>query len=223
MTSLNVDRVIKIPDDYEGLKKEHFCVPKHYEDSIANILITHGTIQDRIEKLAKDVFYDVYQVEEPLHVICVLKGGYKFFSDLLDKMNGLNSNHSDGSVPFSVDFIRLKSYENDQSSGEIKIIGLDNLDSLQGKNVLIVEDIIDTGRTMKKLLNTLKKYEPKSVKVACLLRKRTPLSSGYIPDYVGFEIPDKFVIGYALDYNEYFRDLLHICVISSHGIDKYKV
>ena len=127
------------------------------------------------------------------------------------------------------------------------------MDNLAGKNVLIVEDIIDTGRTMKKLLNTIMKYlmsshcpalyycrryKPKSVKVACLLRKRTPLSSGYIPDYVGFEIPgesvlsaesfslilllDKFVVGYALDYNEYFRDLMHICEISPLGIEKYK-
>ena len=99
-------------------------------------------------------------------------------------------------------------------------------------------------RTMTKLLNTVAKYKPKSVKVACLLRKRTPFSSGYIPDYVGFEIPgirkncdsnmflpnyyfikwflDKFVIGYALDYNEYFRDLMHICVISEEGIERYK-
>merc|ERR1711872_727992 len=68
----------------------------------------------------------------------------------------------------------------------------------------MAEDIIDTGRTMKKLLNTLNKHGPKSLKTACLLRKRTPLSSNYVPDYVGFEIPDKFVIGYALDYNEYF-------------------
>lgn len=94
----------------------------------------------------------------------------------------------------SVDFIRVKSYENDQSSGEINIIGLDKLDNLTGKNVLIVEDIIDTGATMRKLLATLSKYKPKSVRVACLLRKRTPKSSGYIPDYVGFEIPGRAFI-----------------------------
>jgi len=224
MASLDLDRVVKISDDYEGLPTHLFCVPKHYEDCVGNILITHGTIQDRIEKLARDIFYDFYnQGKEPVHAICVLKGGYKFFSDLLDKVNALNSNHADGSVPMSVDFIRLKSYENLSSSGEVNIIGLDNLDCLEGKNILIVEDIIDTGKTMNKLLNTLEKYKTKSVKVACLLRKRTPLSSGYIPDYVGFEIPDKFVVGYALDYNEYFRDLLHICVISQKGIEKYKV
>jgi len=223
MASLNLSRIINIPDDYEGHNTDLFCIPKHYEDSVGNVLLPHGMIQDRIEKLARDIFYDMLnQDKEPLSTICVLKGGYKFFSDLLDKVNSLNSNHSDGSVQVSVDFIRLKSYENDKSSGEINIVGLDRMESLEGKNVLIVEDIIDTGRTMKKLLYTISKLNPKSVRVACLLRKRTPLSSGYAPDYVGFEIPDKFVVGYALDYNEYFRDLMHICVISENGIQKYK-
>ena len=98
---------------------------------------------------------------------------------------------------------------------------MDDLNVLKGKNILIVEDIIDTGRTMKRLLAELAKYEPKSMTVACLLRKRTPLSDGYIPQHVGFEIPDKFVVGYALDYNEYFRDLAHICAINEHGKVKF--
>ena len=100
--------------------------------------------------------------------------------------------------------------------------GVDAEKDLANKNVIIFEDIIDTGRTIHKLLNTLKKYQPKSVAVAALLRKRTPLSSGFVPNYVGFEIPDKFIVGYALDYNEYFRDLEHICEISDHGKEKYK-
>jgi len=222
MASLNLQNCINIPDDYEGYRTSLFCIPNHYTDAVGSVLIPHGMIQDRIEKLGRDVFYDMLSCDrEPLHALCVLKGGYKFFADMLDKVNSLNSNHSEGSVQVSVDFIRVKSYENDQSTGEINIIGLDNLDNLAGKNVLIVEDIIDTGRTMKKLLNTIMKYKPKSVKVACLLRKRTPLSSGYIPDYVGFEIPDKFVVGYALDYNEYFRDMSHICIINDVGKKKY--
>jgi hypoxanthine phosphoribosyltransferase len=108
-----------------------------------------------------------------------------------------------------------------RSTGDVQIIGMDDLGVLKGKNVLIVEDIIDTGRTMKQLLATLNRHEPKSVNVACLLRKRTPLSDGYAPHYVGFEIPDKFVVGYALDYNEYFRDMNHICAINDHGKEKY--
>jgi len=223
MTSLNLKNCINIPDGYNGYNTDLFCIPNHYVDAVGNVLIPYGMIQDRIEKLGRDVFYDMLSTgREPLHALCVLKGGYKFFSDMLDKVNSLNSNHSEGSVQVSVDFIRVKSYENAQSTGEINIIGLDKLDNLTGKNVLIVEDIIDTGATMRKLLYTINKYNPKSVKVACLLRKRTPKSSGYIPDYVGFEIPDKFVVGYALDYNEYFRDLMHICEISPQGIEKYK-
>jgi len=223
MASLNLDRCLNIPDDYKGYQTNLFCIPNHYEDSISNVMIPYGMIMDRIEKLARDCFYDMLAVDrEPLHALCVLKGGYKFFADMLDKINSLNSNHSEGSVQVSVDFIRLKSYENDRSSGEVNIIGLDNLDSLAGKNVLIVEDIIESGRTMQKLLTTITKYNPKSVKVACLLRKRSPNSDMYIPDYVGFEIPDKFIVGYALDYNEYFRDLMHICEISQVGKLKYK-
>ncbi|XP_078068105.1 hypoxanthine-guanine phosphoribosyltransferase [Mustelus asterias] len=153
--------------------------------------------------------------------LCVLKGGYKFFADLLDYIKALNRN-SDQSIPMTVDFIRLKSYCNDQSTGEIKVIGGDDLSTLTGKNVLIVEDIIDTGKTMQTLLSMLQDYKPNMVKVVSLLVKRTPRSVGYRPDFVGFEVPDKFVVGYALDYNEYFRDLNHICVISEKGMEKYK-
>lgn len=89
------------------------------------------------------------------------------------------------------------------------------------QNLLIVEDIIDTGATMVQLLKKLETFAPKSVKVTSLLIKKTPKSNGYIPDYVGFSIPDEFVVGYALDYNEYFRDLDHICVISVSSQKKH--
>ncbi|KAJ8788782.1 hypothetical protein J1605_005078 [Eschrichtius robustus] len=90
-------------------------------------------------------------------------------------------------------------------------------------NVLIVEDVVGTGRTMKALLGSIEKYKPNMIKVASLLVKRTPRSDGFRPDYAGFEIPNLFVVGYALDYNEYFRDLNHICVINEHGKEKYRV
>lgn len=81
------------------------------------------------------------------------------------------------------------------------------MSNIKGKNVLIVEDIIDTGKTMVKLLKTMEKYSPKTVRVCSLLVKRTPRSNGFLPDYAGFSIPEKFVVGYALDLNEHFRDL----------------
>uniref|UniRef100_A0A5F8H395 Hypoxanthine-guanine phosphoribosyltransferase n=1 Tax=Monodelphis domestica TaxID=13616 RepID=A0A5F8H395_MONDO len=104
--------------------------------------------------------------------------------------------------------------QNDQSTGDIKVIGGDDLSTLTGK------DIIDTGKTMQTLLSLVKQYNPKMVKVASLLVKRTPRSVGYRPDFVGFEIPDKFVVGYALDYNEYFRDLNVSNALIFHNISE---
>ncbi|XP_033640066.1 hypoxanthine-guanine phosphoribosyltransferase-like isoform X1 [Asterias rubens] len=211
---------IKIEDDYNGYDLKMFCVPRHYEQDLESILIPYGVISDRTERLARDIVNDMGQ--DALVVLCVLKGGYKFCSDLLDYIKALNRN-SERSVQLRVDFIRLKSYENDKSTGEIKVVGSDNLSDLKGKDVLIVEDIVDTGNTMKRLLKLIAEHNPSSVKVASLLVKRTPRSVGYRPDYIGFEVPDKFVVGYALDYNEYFRDLSHICIINDNGKKKYAI
>lgn len=115
----------------------------------------------------------------------------------------------------------MKSYVDDKSTGNVTVVGLDSMECLKGKNLLIVEDIIDTGRTMAALLEHLKTFEPNEIKVASLFVKRSPGSSGYRPDYCGFEIPDKFVVGYALDYNDHFRDLSHVCTISNQGKQKY--
>ncbi|KAG5194008.1 hypothetical protein JEQ12_020369 [Ovis aries] len=193
-----------ISDDEPGYDLDLFCIPNHYAEDLEKVFIPHGLIMDRTERLARDVMKEMGG--HHIVALCVLKGGYKFFADLLDYIKALNRN-SDRSIPMTVDFIRLKSYCNDQSTGDIKVIGGDDLSTLTGKNVLIVEDIIDTGKTMQTLLSLVKKHKPKMVKVASLLVKRTPRSVGYRPDFVGFEIPDKFVVGYALDYNEYFRDL----------------
>ncbi|KAK9393630.1 hypoxanthine-guanine phosphoribosyltransferase [Crotalus adamanteus] len=202
----------QIGDDEQGYDLDLFCIPKHYADDLEKVYIPHGLIMDRTERLAREIMKGMGG--HHIVALCVLKGGYKFFADLLDYIKALNRN-SDKSIPMTVDFIRLKSYCNDQSTGDIKVIGGDDLSTLTGKNVLIVEDIIDTGKTMQTLLSLLQQYNPKMVKVASLLVKRTPRSVGYRPDFVGFEVPDKFVVGYALDYNEYFRDLNHICVINS--------
>uniref|UniRef100_A0A8C8MC06 Hypoxanthine phosphoribosyltransferase n=1 Tax=Oncorhynchus tshawytscha TaxID=74940 RepID=A0A8C8MC06_ONCTS len=201
----------QIPDDEKGYELDLFCVPKHYEEDLDRVIIPHGLIMDRTERLARDIVRDMGG--HHIVALCVLKGGYKFFSDLLDYIKALNQN-CDKSVPLTVDFIRLKSYCNDQSTNSVKVIGGDELSTLTGKNVLIVEDIVETGRTMETLLSLLSECNPKMVKVVSLLVKRTPRGSGYRPDYMGFEVPDWFLVGYALDYNEYFRDLGHICILN---------
>lgn len=204
------------PDDYKGYSVDFFCIPKHYEEALECILIPSGIVQDRVERLARDIIEDFGPGQ--IVVLCVLKGGYKFFTDLLDKMKVFVQNRI---IQIKLDFIRLKSYQDDQSSGRIQVIGGDNLD-LAGKNVLIVEDIIDTGKTIQKLLSILKDHNPNKIKVASLLVKRTKENTSYRPDYCGFEVPGSmFVVGYAIDYNEYFRDLNHICVVNDYGKKKF--
>lgn len=221
MSKVEKESFIKIPDNYTAYPVDKFCIPKHYEDDIESIVIPNGLVHDRIERLARDIFENLDH-SKPLACLCVLKGGYQFFSDLQSMIQNLNAN-SNKSCQMSLDFIRLKSYEDDRSTGNVRVIGSDDLSSLAGKNVLIVEDLIDTGRTMQKLLNHLDQFNPYSVNVCTLLVKRTTRSIGYRPDYVGFEIPDQFIVGYACDYNEYFRDLKHICIISDVGKEKYSL
>uniref|UniRef100_A0A3P9AMS1 Hypoxanthine phosphoribosyltransferase n=1 Tax=Esox lucius TaxID=8010 RepID=A0A3P9AMS1_ESOLU len=206
---------LQIPDDEKGYELDVFCVPKHYEEDLDRVIIPHGLIMDRTERLARDIVRDMGT--HHIVALCVLKGGYKFFADLLDYIKALNQN-SDKSVPLTVDFIRLKSYCNDQSTNSVKVIGGDELSTLTGKNVLIVEDIVETGKTMETLLSLLSEYKPKMVKV--YVKSQSVRLS--LPD-IGFEVPDSFLVGYALDYNEYFRDLSHICILTEGAKEKYKV
>ncbi|XP_051007200.1 phosphoribosyltransferase domain-containing protein 1 [Acomys russatus] len=213
-------RGVVLTDNWPGYDLDLFTYPQHYYGDLESVFIPHGIIVDRIERLAKDIMKDIGYHD--ILVLCVLKGGYKFCADLVEHLKNISRN-SDQFVSMKVDFIRLKSYKNDQSMGEMQIIGSEDLSTLSGKNVLIVEDVVGTGRTMKALLSSIEKYKPNMVKVASLLVKRTARSDSFRPDYAGFEIPDVFVVGYALDYNEYFRDLNHICVINEHGKEKYRI
>ncbi|XP_024613600.1 LOW QUALITY PROTEIN: hypoxanthine-guanine phosphoribosyltransferase-like [Neophocaena asiaeorientalis asiaeorientalis] len=208
-----------VNDDEPGYDLDVYCIPNRYAEDLEKVFILHGLIMDRTERLARDVMKEMGG--HHIVALCVLKGGYKFFADLLDYIKALKRN-SDRSIPMTVDFSRLKSYCNDQSTGDIKVIGGDDLSTLTGKNVLIVEDIIDAGRTVQTLLSLVKQHNPQMLKVASLPVKRTPQSAACRPDFVGFEIPDRFVVGYALDYNDYFKDLNRVCVISETGKGKYQ-
>ncbi|KAJ3209933.1 hypoxanthine phosphoribosyltransferase 1 [Entophlyctis luteolus] len=202
-----------------ALPKEAFVLPAHYEDDVDSVLIPHGLIINRIDKIAQDIAKD-YQ--GPIVACCVLKGASVFYADLMNALRKTRT--SDGaSVQFSYEFARVKSYHNTESTGQVHIsLSEEELQAYRNKHLLIVEDIIDTGITMVALLDRLKKYEPASVKVVSMLVKNTKKSNGYEPDYWGFRIPNKFVIGYGLDYNEVFREMEHICIISERGIQRYK-
>ncbi|XP_054162690.1 hypoxanthine-guanine phosphoribosyltransferase-like [Oppia nitens] len=219
---------ITISDNFDGYPLESFNINPYLATNLDRVLIPGGFIQDRIERLACDIAIDL--ADEPFVALCVLKGGYVFFNDLLDKIRHFYRYRYASQTPnettdlaqqMKVEFIRLKSYENERSTSDLKVIGIESLESLRGKNVLIVEDIIDTGKTMVRLLELLKGYNLKTIRVTSLFVKRTPLSNGYTPDYVGFNIPNKFIVGCNMDYNEYFRDLNHVCVMSEIGKQKY--
>nr|CAH8855669.1 unnamed protein product [Trichobilharzia regenti] len=155
-------------------------------------------------------------------LMCVLKGGFKFLGDLVEVLE--RTIRARGTLlPMSVEFVRVKSYVNDVSTHEPILTGMEDPSEYKNKDILIVEDIIDTGRTIKKLLNYMGTLSTRSVKVASLLVKRTQDGVNYRPEFAGFEVPDRFVVGYALDYNEHFRDLHHICVINETGQQKFSV
>ncbi|XP_017278059.1 phosphoribosyltransferase domain-containing protein 1b [Kryptolebias marmoratus] len=211
---------IVIGDDWPGYSLDLFSYPAHYSGDLDCVIVPHGVIMDRTERLARNIMDDLG--DHHIVVLCVLKGGYQFCADLVDQIKALSCT-SEHTILMRVHFIRLKSYLNDQSTEDLHILGAEDLSFLTGKNVLIVEGIVGTGKTMETLLKHVEAFRPKMIKVAGLLVKRVQNRSARVPDYVGFEIPNRFVVGYALDYNEYFRDLNHICVISDSGKKKYKI
>lgn len=158
-------------------------------------VISEQEIQNRVKELGKEIS-QVYQ-NEPLVVICTLKGAFLFFSDLVRQI----------STPHEIDFVRVASYGNSDSSSQTISFTKDIELNVEGKHVLIVEDIIDTGLTMEFLLHQLNARKAKSIKVATLISKKARREKSIPIDFVGFYINDGFIVGYGLDYAEKYRSL----------------
>lgn len=162
------------------------------------VLIDEQTLQNRLYELAKQIEKD-YEGKE-LTLVCILKGSTFFTVDLAKKIN----------KKLKLEFMQVSSYGTEKiSSGNINL-KLDLPDTIEGENLLIVEDIIDTGRTLSYLIKHLKQKNPASIKLCTLLDKPERREYDVKVDYVGFEIPDKFVIGYGLDDKEFCRNLPYI-------------
>lgn len=159
-----------------------------------DVFISKEQIAARIEEMARDISED-YQGKELL-VICILKGAFIFCADLVRKLN----------IPVDIEFMSVGSYEGTESTGEVKI-NLDLKADIKNRDILILEDIVDTGITMNALLNILEKRGPKSIKLASLFFKPARIRKCVNVDYLGFEIEDKFIVGYGLDYNGAYREL----------------
>lgn len=167
------------------------------------VLISEEEIALRIEALGKAITNDFEN--EDLVVICVLKGAFMFCSDLIKKINR----------PLKLEFISLSSYgDATQSSGNVRL-DMDITANIEGKNVLIVEDIVDSGLTIKTLMEMMSVRKPRTVKLASLLFKPSKLKHNVKIDYLGFEIEDKFVIGFGLDYAGRYRELPYIGVLNA--------
>lgn len=163
--------------------------------------ISRENINARIKELGEEITRDCAG-KMPLF-LCVLNGAFPFASDLFRASEGIDA---------EIAFIRLKSYEGTSSTGKVRqMLGLEK--DLTGRTVIIVEDIVDTGNTIHNLIDTLKEKNPSDIKIATLLFKPEALEKPVKPDYVGFEIPKKFIIGFGLDINEKARDLNDIYVL----------
>lgn len=168
-----------------------------------SVFLSAGRIKKKVKSLAKKISRD-YAGKEVL-VVSVLKGSVIFFSDLIRSLK----------INCGVDFISVSSYKGTESSGEIRFIA-DLKESPKGKNILLVEDIIDSGCTLDYLKKNLLARKAASVRVCVLLDKKTARKTGIKVDYRGFNIPDKFVVGYGLDYNEQFRGLPYIGILDNN-------
>ena len=168
-------------------------------DEQIEILISESEIKARINHLAKEIS-DIYKKSDQLVVIGLLRGSFIFIADLVRQMN----------LPVEVDFITVSSYGNEmESSRQVRIIK-DLETSIKNRDVLVVEDIIDTGHTLAQVLQIMQTRKPKSLSVCTLLNKPSRREIEVTVRWTGFDIPDEFVIGYGIDYAQQGRNLPHI-------------
>lgn len=165
------------------------------------VLLTEEEVDDRIKAIGEQVSKDY--ADKQVHLVCVLKGGSFFMCELAKRIT----------VPVSLDFMAVSSYgATTKSSGVVKIVK-DLDETIKGKDVLVVEDIVDSGRTLSYLLEMLKSREPASLRLCTLLDKPDRRVVPVNVDYTGFQIPDEFVVGYGLDYAQRYRNLPYIGVV----------
>ncbi len=171
------------------------------KENVGEVLITAEEIEKKTEELACQIAAD-YKGKDLL-LVCVLKGGLMFLADLMRHIR----------LPLEIDFMAVSSYgDRTESTGVVRIL-MDLETNIQGRNVLIVEDIIDTGRTLNYITQNLRTRRPASLRICTLLNKTARRVLDITIDYVGFEIPDEFVIGYGLDYGEIYRNLPFVGVL----------
>ena len=178
------------------------------EENILKVLITEEQIKQRIEELGAELSRE-YEGKDPVS-LGVLKGGVVFYADMIRKIT----------VPCQMDFMTLSSYKGTKSTGST-VVKQDLSVDIKGRHVLILEDIFDTGNSLNFTYNYLLSKEPASVKICTLLDKPERRKPGItlVPDYIGFTIPNEFVVGYGLDFNEHYRNLPYVGVLKPEAYE----
>ena len=172
-----------------------------YRQFLSEILVTEEALQKRIVELGAQISQD-YQGQD-LHLVCILRGGVIFLTDLMRHIT----------VPHTIDFMAVSSYGSErQTTGKVRIT-LDLKEDISNRNVLLVEDIVDSGYTIASVLDMLKTRHPQNLKVCTMLDKPERREVEVPIDYCGFVIPNKFVFGYGLDMDEYYRNLPFIATV----------
>ncbi len=170
---------------------------------VPDVLISEDKLKARVQEMASEILFD-YRGKE-ITAVCVLKGSFIFYADLIRKLE----------LPMTCEFVGLSSYgDKTTSSGEVKVT-LDLNEPIQGKHVLVIEDIVDSGITIDYLMTNLKARKPASIRVCSLLVKPEAIQTQIEVDYVGFKIGREFVVGYGLDYAGKFRQLPYIGVLEN--------
>ena len=172
------------------------------QDKIS-VLIPEEKVNAKIKELGEQISRD-YEGKE-VHIICILKGGVFFACELAKRIT----------VPVSLDFMQVSSYGNQTKSTGVVRIKKDLDDTMEGKHVIIAEDIIDSGKTLHYLIPVLEQRNPASIKLCAMLNKPDRREVDVKIDYLGFDIPDEFVVGYGLDYAQKYRNLPYIGVVDS--------
>ena len=177
-------------------------MPAAYDKVLQEILIDEASLKNRVAELGAQISQD-YAKTRPLLMICVLKGGVMFLTDLMRHV----------SIPHAIDFLAVSSYgvQARESTGAVRI-DMDLKEDVQGKHILLVEDIVDSGYTLAYVRRMLEARGPASIKICTLLSKSARRKVDITVDYLGFDIPDKFVFGYGLDLDELYRNLPFIGV-----------
>ncbi|HEX2972294.1 MAG TPA: hypoxanthine phosphoribosyltransferase [Tepidisphaeraceae bacterium] len=184
------------------------------QGDIDRVLLTHQQIQQRIVELAGQITADHAAASTPdssgLTIIPILTGAMIFCADLVRQLP----------LPLRIDLIDVSSYPGTSMHTQGSQIRAQRIDNIQGRHVLLIDDILDSGGTLRLVCETLRRYEPAGVKSCVLLRKPTPGARRFPVDYVGFDIPDEFVVGYGLDYDDYYRNLPDIVTLKRHVIER---